>query len=558
MRRGDLVITVSEAGTLKAVRSVWVKSDIEAHAQILKIIPEGTRVKKGDWLLDLDTTALEQDRDRQLLSVERARSAYEQAKAAYEITLQQNDSDIKAAELARDFARIDLEKFLDPENGDKKVQIQEAQNSITLAKAELENAKTVLENSEKLYAKQYITKNERDRDALNKQKAELNLQLAIARKENLLKFQLPKQEQQLKENLAEAERNLKRVKERCRQKEIQAKTDMDSKKQQLDIEEAQLERIDRQIKAGKIYAPQDGLVVYYNEEGRWRRGSSDPIAEGVTVRYRQKIISLPDVSKMLAQVNIHESARSLLWVGQPATVKVEALEGTVFKGKVSKVPEVPDSSSSWLTPDRKVYKVTISIEGDCSRIRPGMSCRVTIYCERVPDTLYIPIQAVETAGKGLFYVYVKTPEGPKVRVVKPGKHNDKFVQVLSGLEEGELVYLSEPPQAPPPPKPKSSGSGGEIPAGIRVPQGVSPGVAGKDSPVKPSPAAARRGRPGGGRTGRKGPDPARILERLKESRPELYEKLKDLPPGEILKKLRAMRSPGKGGAGRGGKGGWGS
>ena len=540
------MITVNEAGTLKAERSVWVKSEIEAHAQILRIIPEGTRVKKGDWLLDLDTTALEQDRDRQLLSVEKARSAYEQSKAAYEITLQQNDSDIKAAELARDFAKIDLEKFLDPENGDKKVQTQEALNNITLAREELKNAATVLKYSEELYAKQYITKEERDRDYLNKKKSELNLQLAIARKENLIKFQLPKQEQQLREDLAEAERNLKRVKERCRQKEIQAKTDMDSKKQQLDIEIAQLERIQRQVKAGRVFAPQDGLVVYYNEEGRWRRGSSEPIAEGVTVRYRQKIISLPDVSKMLAQVSVQESARSMVAVGQPATIQVEALEGKIFKGKVVKVPEVPDSSSSWLTPDRKVYKVEIRILGDCSLIRPGMSSKVTIYCERIPDTLYIPIQAVETAGRDTFYVYVKTPGGPKVRLVKPGKHNEKFVQILSGLKEGEEVYLSEPPGAPPPPKEKGR-KGPEIPPDIQVPENVNPGIARKKTPAGPVPAESRKGARRGG--GRGAPDPARILRFLKKSRPELYEKVKDLPPAEIMKKLRALRG---GGRGRGG------
>ena len=302
-------------------------------------------------------------------------------------------------------------------------------------------------------------------------------------------------------------------------------------------------------------------MVYYNEEGRWRRGSSDPIAEGVTVRYRQKIISLPDVSKMLAQVSIHESARSLLRVGQPATIQVEALEGKIFKGTVTKVPEVPDSSSSWLTPDRKVYKVEIAIEGDCSQIRPGMSSRVTIFCERVPDTLYIPIQAVETAGRDTFYVYVKTPKGPRVRLVKPGKHNEKFVQILSGLKEGELVYLSEPRDAPPPPKGNKSGRV-EVPPGVEIPQGVDPGIARKGRPGGTTPAAARKERKRPGAGARKSPrDPARILQFLKASRPELYEQVKDLPPAEIMKKLRAMRGGGRNrgeGAGPKDKGGRGS
>jgi HlyD family secretion protein len=593
--RGDLVISVTTQGSLEAARSVSVISEIEGQAQILKIIEEGSRVRKGDWLCTLDTTNLESQREKQLLAVERAESAFLQAKASYNITLKQNESQIAQAELELTFARIELDKFLGvrrawgqpgeaasaelptetgEEKGDREVQIQEQQNRIQLAQAELENAKDVFEWSVKLHAKDYITKNELERDRISSERARLDLELAQARMRNLLDFDLRKQEKRLRADVREAELNLDRVKERCEQTRVQAQTDLTSKERQLELEKTQLERLDKQIASGRITAPQNGLVVYANESSNWRRGREDPISEGVSVRYHQKIITLPDVSEMIVEVSIHESARSLLWRGQQATTEVEALEGKVFKGTLTKVPEVPDSSSGWLTPDRKVYKTRIRIEDESPDIRPGMSALVTIYCEKIENTLYIPVQAVFIAGKDTEFVYVKSSGAPKARIVQVGKHNDKNVQVISGLKEGELVYLSEPPDAVPPTVSEEKHNGDRIPEGLKVstegrpPETASPGRRGGGSRGEGRSSAPRRapdegrsdgdtrgeqddrGQQGesgerGERTGRGSRDPARFLEMIKERHPELWEEVKDLPQEEqmakIRERLRALR-----------------
>jgi len=549
--RGDIVITVTAQGALKASRSVWVISEIEASAQILKIIEEGARVKKGDWLCTLDTTNLENQKEKQELAKERAESSHLQAKASYNITLKQNESEIAQAELELTFARIDLEKFLgmrqaevltstdrkDPpaqddtdRKGDRDVQIQEQQNKIKLADMELKNAKEVYEWSEKLHTKDYITKNELDRDMISWERARLNLALAQARMQNLLDFDLRKQLKRLRADVREAELNLARVKERCEQKRIQTETDLRSKERQLNLEESQLERIEKQIASGRICAPQHGLVVYANQSSRWRRGREDPIAEGVSVRYHQKIISLPDVSEIIVEVSIHESARSQVWRGQQAVIKVEALEGKVFRGTVDKVPEVPDSSSGWLTPDRKVYKTRIRVEGESADIRPGMSAVVTVYCEKLENILYIPIQAVFTAGKETRYVHVKRGGSPETRIIEVGKHNDKNVQVLSGLKEGELVYLSEPENAVPPAVPKKK-NGDRIPEGLKVTTKGKPEQASDDAPGEGQRSGRGRRRTGMG-------DPARMLERIKQRYPDLYEEIKDLPQEKQIEKIQ--------------------
>ena len=63
VKRSDFMISIVEGGTLKAVHEVTVRSEMEGVARILSIVPEGTVVKKGDMLVELDSSDL-RDRDR--------------------------------------------------------------------------------------------------------------------------------------------------------------------------------------------------------------------------------------------------------------------------------------------------------------------------------------------------------------------------------------------------------------------------------------------------------------------------------------------------------------
>src|SRR5262245_61282629 len=55
VKRDDLTVTVVEGGTLAAVRELSIRSEVEGTARIIWIVPEGTYVKKGDLLVELDS-----------------------------------------------------------------------------------------------------------------------------------------------------------------------------------------------------------------------------------------------------------------------------------------------------------------------------------------------------------------------------------------------------------------------------------------------------------------------------------------------------------------------
>ncbi len=77
-------------------------------------------------------------------------------------------------------------------------------------------------------------------------------------------------------------------------------------------------------------------------------------------------------------------------------------------------------------------------------MRPGMNCGIEILAEEIRDTLYAPLQAV-MLSKGETVAFVAKDGRTEERPVKVGKQNDKWVQILAGLSDGEEVLLAPPP-----------------------------------------------------------------------------------------------------------------
>ena len=118
-RRGDLDITVLEGGALEALQSQEIRSLVQGRegVKILSIVEEGYRVTdedvaQGKILVELDTSALIDEKLNQEIAVETAEASYIEQKAEYEIQLNQNTTELNDARQTMRFARLDFEKFL--------------------------------------------------------------------------------------------------------------------------------------------------------------------------------------------------------------------------------------------------------------------------------------------------------------------------------------------------------------------------------------------------------------------------------------------------------------
>jgi HlyD family secretion protein len=146
---------------------------------------------------------------------------------------------------------------------------------------------------------------------------------------------------------------------------------------------------------------------------------------------------------MIAEASIHESVLKQVAIGMPCTLTIDALPGPTFTGKVQYVALLPDKGSWWANPNQRLYKTEISVDEVHADMRPGMSCSVEILTEDIADALYVPLQAVLFDGSETI-AFVSKGEQHERRTVKIGRSNDKWVEVLAGLVEGEEVLLSPP------------------------------------------------------------------------------------------------------------------
>lgn len=439
VKQGDFLVSVVDGGTLQAVNEVVIRNEVEGTSRIIFIVPEGSIVKKSQLLVELDSSAARDAVNLQEINVEKAQFALIQAQQQLDIQKSIVDSEVQAARLKAEFANTDLDKYV---KGEAEQSRRNAQIQITNVLDSLQIAQERLQWSEQLYKQGFETKGNLDNDRLKVSQTRLTLEQGHTNLWMIETFDIPKKKRELEATLQESETNLNRVILQGERRLAQYKADVETQQKTLELNQTKLARDKKQLAATQICAPQDGLVVYGSPEGGGHFSSESMIEEGATVRNRQELIKLPDVSEMKLKLKIHESHITQVHVGQPAFVVLDPLPDQRFQGVVSKVAPLPDTQARWGNPDLKVYATEVLITEKLPDVKPGVSGKAEIVVTNLANALSVPIQSVTTRrGKPAVYLAGSPPQ-PVLVVV--GQYNTKFIEVTSGLKAGDRVLLSPP------------------------------------------------------------------------------------------------------------------
>lgn len=438
---GPLTISVTETGTIQARDQVVIRSEVEGSTTILTLVPEGTFVKKGDLLVELDASKLQDSKVDQEIRVQNAEAAFVSATENLAVVKNQAQSDVDQAELALQFAREDLKKY---QEGDYPNQLKELESRITLAEQTRQQAEDKLHWSQILFDEKYLAETELKSDQLAVRKAQLDVELARSNLALLKDYTNKRTLEKLQSDVKQAEMALDRAKRKAKADIVQAESTLKARELEFTREKDKLQKIEQQIAKAKIFAPTSGQVVYATSAEVSRPGRNvQPLAEGQQVRERQELIYLPTGSTFMMQVSIHESSLEKVRIGLPAKVTVDALAGKSFAGRVSSIAPLPDAESMFMNPDLKVYKTQIQITGTADLLRSGMTCRAEIVVEQYESAIYVPIQCVVRVN-GQTTAFVQKPGGIEARPVEIGLDNNRMVRIVSGLRVGEKVLLNPP------------------------------------------------------------------------------------------------------------------
>lgn len=402
--RKDFELTVTERGEIESfdvteVRSL-VKSNNSAGAAILRIVPEGTEVQPGDFLVELDSSALEAERTTQLIAVNTAKAAEVEAHNLYET------------------AKIAKLEYLE---GTYLLERQTYESEQFVAEENLSRAKDYYLYSQKMAAKGYVNELQLEADRFAVEKANKDLEAAKKKLEVLDAHTKPKMMTQLESDI------------------LIGQAKWEAAQNSLKLEQEKLADIEDQIAKCMILAPQAGIVKYAHETDR--RGDQEFIVEeGALIRERQTIIQLPNAASMQVKLTINESLVRYVQPGLPAKISLVGAGDHVLRGTVQKVNQYPEASG-WRRANVKEYLAYVSVDESVPELRSGLTASVTIQAARVPDALQVPVQAIYAHGDHM-YCFAYDAGNWEAREVKPGPTNDKFFVIESGLAEGDRVALN--------------------------------------------------------------------------------------------------------------------
>ena len=449
-------ITVTERGNLESQENIKIHCQVDDvrgdqidGTPILWVTPNGTSVEAGDPLIEFDDTSHREQLDSRVLATERAQAEFLQADAKYKNQKTQNETDRADAELAVRLAELELEMYQDKAKGTHRLEVEEIQRTIDDLQNEILAAQTSMQlkqherqGIEILFKMGYSGKSELDRSRLEVLQAQsehaaklnrLTTYRATLEKKESYEFQM--QILQLQGAVATAKRNQRQVELNNEAALAQAEAELNAAERSLAKEREILDRHHENIALCKVVAEREGMVVYAKSSRSYRE-----VAAGGIAYKRQHVLSLPNLKKMQVQTAIHESVLDQVEKGLPATISIDAFPEMRYPGTVTSVAVMPDTSGN-VSSDTKVYQTIVTIDEEVSQLKPGMTAVVDIHVDELANVLAVPVQAIVQREKET-WCFVESGREAKRRTVRLGKTNDKFVQIVDGVEPGERVVLN--------------------------------------------------------------------------------------------------------------------
>jgi Cu(I)/Ag(I) efflux system membrane fusion protein len=194
----------------------------------------------------------------------------------------------------------------------------------------------------------------------------------------------------------------------------------------LDVPEHQIRELEQSRKIKKnlhIHSPFDGVIIHIG------------VREGQYVTPSTELYMIADLSRVWVIADVYENEVPWIQVGDAVDMKLEAIPGKVFTGRVGYIYPYVEAKT-------RTIKVRLEFANPEMLLKPDMFADVTIHAQRKVDAVVIPAEAVVRSGERDQVFVVRGPGKFEPRDVKLGVSSQGKVQVTSGVAAGEEVVTS--------------------------------------------------------------------------------------------------------------------
>ncbi|MDD5623024.1 MAG: HlyD family efflux transporter periplasmic adaptor subunit [Actinomycetota bacterium] len=443
--RGDVIQTVNTSGYIESEKEN--SYSLMTSGKVAYCLEKGDTFKNGDMLIEIDTTRLkllvaqaEENMSVAENSLSLARLSYKQALDANHIAIQLAEINASLAEQASQSAYKALENANVSASHAYNSAETSLKNTESIADLNIAQAKSALEEAERALAAGATAILTIEQLRYNVVVAQKNYELALTTKQSNTDIAQGSvdaagnrtaqdaaqgsYEQSLLNQSTTYWQNLSSTQSAARQIEITAKN-ISQAESQLELSRINLDLVNLDVDNSTIYAPYDGVVL----SSTYREGEyAGPGVPAISV------IS----SAFIIKAEVNETDIVNLEVGQDALVRLDAYYENVFGGKITEISPVSTNIGGVVS-----FGLTVKPDAaDIPTLLYGLSASLDIVTSSAKDVLYVPVQSVfEEDGKSYVNVPGENKSIKKVEVTT-GIYNFDFIEIKSGLSEGDAILIS--------------------------------------------------------------------------------------------------------------------
>ncbi|MCX7930168.1 MAG: efflux RND transporter periplasmic adaptor subunit, partial [Chlorobi bacterium] len=213
--------------------------------------------------------------------------------------------------------------------------------------------------------------------------------------------------------------------------------------------EATLRQSELSFSRTAIYAPISGVITKLNVEVGEK-------VVGTAQMQGTELLRVADLDTMNAIVEVNENDVASIHIGDSAFVRVDAFRDSVLVGTIVEISHSPLEKAVGTQEEVVNFRVKIRLRSRDNRLRPGMTCVADIRTARRDRALAVPIQAVtvryddERENESNMVTNLRTKKPPQIvfvvvgdrvrkREVKTGISDRGYIEIISGLQPGEVV-----------------------------------------------------------------------------------------------------------------------
>lgn len=479
VERGTLKVGVTESGSLEyGVQSVLYDLDLdvsdeddddededseeETVQKYLKIeemyVAAGQRIAEGDALCKLTEDSVADVRNLLKSALVDAQSEYADAEAEYRLSALEAQTEYDSSKTESGYADDIYKRASASVNNDiqaMQVEIEQRNANIASLQEKVDEAQEDYNEALADYEEAKASMDQVDTDNTINFMLIQNGYLSAQTKYENAKRTLKQAQQNLQDNADEIEALQRKLAAAQARKEIDKldveadyqeavisgtnaeityNAQMESLKETLQEAEDEKTKIEEQLEAFEAFVGEDG-TIYATESGIVTEVAYEA---GDRLVNTGLILAYATPEDMTITVDVTQEDVVDLSVGDSVDITFRAYEDTTYTGKIQSIDTTATAENS----NTVSYTVVILVEGDTELLYGGMSADVIFVTEEKDDVLYISRKAiVEENGKT--YVYRKNTLGNRELVeVETGITNGVDIEIVSGLEEGDTIYLA--------------------------------------------------------------------------------------------------------------------